>query len=162
MHDPETFTKELRSLITPVNELAQSLLAVEKHAESLLRSVEPEHLPSARNLLHYLALRRHDLRELQDRLATLGLSSLGRSEPCVEATLTGVLELLERGTGVAPSRWPRELVTLDEGRRRLQRSTERLLGRPRAQRRVRILVTMPTEATSTRCGSRRSSGARAN
>ncbi|MGZ5537796.1 MAG: pyruvate kinase, partial [Chthoniobacterales bacterium] len=38
------------------------------------------HRKSARNLIHYLALRRHDLRELQEQLAALGLSSLGRTE----------------------------------------------------------------------------------
>ena len=36
--------------------------------------------PSARNLVHYMALRRHDLRELQDQLAAVGLSSLGRAD----------------------------------------------------------------------------------
>jgi pyruvate kinase len=35
---------------------------------------------SARNLAHYLALRRHDVRKLQSHLASLDLSSLGRTE----------------------------------------------------------------------------------
>ena len=35
---------------------------------------------SARNLAHYLALRRRDIRGLQLQLALLGLSSLGRTE----------------------------------------------------------------------------------
>ena len=38
------------------------------------------HRRSAKNLAHYLALRRHDIRELQSQLALLGLSSLGRTE----------------------------------------------------------------------------------
>ena len=37
-------------------------------------------------MLHYWAIRQCDLRELQARLAAYGLSSLGRSEPHVEAT----------------------------------------------------------------------------
>src|SRR5450631_1389303 len=49
---------------------------------------------SARNLLQYLALRGHDLRDLQDRLAALGLSSLGGSEGHVEASVDAVLETL--------------------------------------------------------------------
>lgn len=96
--------------------------------------------------MHYLALRRHDLRELQDRLAAVGLSSLGRAEPCVAATLTGVLELLARSCGSARPERPRGVLTLDAGSRRLAQTTELLLGRPRDDRKVRILVTLPPEA----------------
>ena len=42
---------------------------------------------SARNMLHYWAIRQCDLRDLQARLTAYGLSSLGRSEPHVAATL---------------------------------------------------------------------------
>jgi len=40
----------------------------------------PAFEPAAANLAHYLALRRRDVRRLQDRLSRLGLSSLGESE----------------------------------------------------------------------------------
>ena len=49
---------------------------------------------SAYNLVHYLAVRRHDVRELQDELTRLGLSSLGRMEAHVMASLQAVLEVL--------------------------------------------------------------------
>jgi pyruvate kinase len=49
---------------------------------------------SAYNLVHYLAIRRHDVRALQDELARLGLSSLGRMEAHVMASLHAVLEVL--------------------------------------------------------------------
>ncbi|HXJ02412.1 MAG TPA: hypothetical protein VNH44_14410 [Micropepsaceae bacterium] len=45
---------------------------------------------SALNFAQYLALRRDDLRPLQRRLMVLGLSSLGRSEGHVLATLDAV------------------------------------------------------------------------
>jgi pyruvate kinase len=45
----------------------------------LLQGVHAQHQLSARNLLYYLALRSHDLRPLQARLASAGLSSLGRA-----------------------------------------------------------------------------------
>jgi len=54
----------------------------------------PGRQASAKNLLHYLALRSRDLRPLQDQLAHLGLSSIGRSEPHVLATLDAVLHNL--------------------------------------------------------------------
>ncbi len=45
---------------------------------------------SALNLAHYLALRRHDLRPLQQALVPLGLSSLGRCEAHVLPTLAAI------------------------------------------------------------------------
>jgi len=38
-------------------------------------AIHDAHRRSARNLVHYLALRKHDLRPLQSQLALLGLSS---------------------------------------------------------------------------------------
>ena len=57
---------------------------------------------SARNLVHNLALRRHDPRGLQEQLAVLGLSSLGRTESQVSrgSTRFHVLHYL-RGRAVA-------------------------------------------------------------
>ena len=43
--------------------------------------------PAATNLACYLALRRRDIRRLQEGLSALGLSSLGRSEAGVLAAL---------------------------------------------------------------------------
>ncbi len=51
---------------------------------------------SVRNLAHYMALRRHDLRPIQRQLTVLGLSSLGRSEARVMPTLTSVSATLAR------------------------------------------------------------------
>lgn len=50
-----------------------------RHAADIAHAA-PDFRPSVRNLLHYLALRRLDLRQMQSELAALGLSSLGRME----------------------------------------------------------------------------------
>ena len=64
-----------------------------------LSSVHPAWRKSADNLLHYLALRHHDIRQLQEELAMLGLSSLGRSESHVMSTLDAVLNVLHHLAG---------------------------------------------------------------
>ena len=69
----EQLSVELASLCADMLELEASLL---KRPLALHEA----HRRSARNLAHYLALRRHDVRELQSQLALLGLSSLGRTE----------------------------------------------------------------------------------
>jgi pyruvate kinase len=58
--------------------------------------------PSAANLAHYIGLRRYDIREFQTQLATLGLSSLGRSESHVLASLDAVENGLHLMAGDTP------------------------------------------------------------
>lgn len=104
---------------------------------------------SARNLIDYLAFRRFDARRIQEELAQLGLSSLGRSESHVRNNLDSVLRqlyLLSAGRYRPPphsgSLSPRA------GRALIDRQARRLLGPPRSGRRTRIMVTVPTEAAT--------------
>lgn len=117
-------------------------------SQARLEKVHPNYRDSARNLLHYLALRRRDLRPLQTRLAALGLSSLGHAESHVLATVDSVLEVLQRLMG-CPERPPMHeaaVVNFATGERLLAEHTEHLLGPAPIGRGVRIMVTMPSEA----------------
>ena len=69
------------------------------------------------NLSHYLALREHDLTDLQYRLAARGLSSLGRSEGQVALALETLIATLRRLTGEPGAPYPATAVG-DCGRRR--------------------------------------------
>ena len=77
-----------------VDELRRAALAAEQEFAVELDAAAPSMRESAYNLVHYLAVRRHDVRELQDELTRLGLSSLGRMEAHVMASLQAVLEAL--------------------------------------------------------------------
>lgn len=109
--------------------------------------VHPSHRPSVDNLDHFVAMRSCDLRDLQNDLASLGLSSLGRSEAHVLATLDAVLRALRSLTGdvtdvedVEPSHG------FAAGPRLLARKTHALLGPTPEGRTTRIMVTLPSEA----------------
>lgn len=121
----------------------------EEAADILLRWgpwIEREEFrPSAMNLAHYLALRHHDLRPLQEELTLLGLSSLGRLESRVLATLDAVLSSLAAVAGAPPLPRP-EPARLREGPVRLAAAAESLLGPASMGRKVRILVTCPSES----------------
>jgi pyruvate kinase len=117
-------------------------------SELRLDEVHPNYQASARNLLHYLALRRRDLRPLQHRLAALGLSSLGRAESHVLATIDAVLRA-SHGLGQRawqPASPGPPVVDLAHGERLLAEHTDALFGPAPAGRGVRIMVTMPAEA----------------
>ena len=109
---------------------------------------QPSFAASAGNLAHYLAVRHHDLRELQRALMRHGLSSLGRLESRVLVTLTTVetaLEALLCGK-LPPAAWPPSDAEFFQGEARLHDNTCALLGGSSASNVGRILVTLPTEA----------------
>ncbi|MDQ1314097.1 MAG: pyruvate kinase [Pseudomonadota bacterium] len=113
-----------------------------------LAKVHANYSDSARNLLHYLALRRVDLRPLQLRLAALGLSSLGRAESNVLAMVDEVLRVLHRLVHRAwqPASGEEAVVGFAHGERLLAEHTDALLGPATPGREVRIMVTMPSAA----------------
>ena len=102
---------------------------------------------SVLNLAHYLVLRRHDLRPLQRRLMTLGLSSLGRLEGRVLATLDAVAAALAAlaGEPAGARRHPSERQFF-RGEARLARNAAGLFGPPPRGRPGRIMVTLGSEA----------------
>ncbi|MGB8408872.1 MAG: pyruvate kinase, partial [Gallionella sp.] len=103
------------------------------------------HQASAINLVYYLGLRRRDMRSLQVRLAAAGLSSLGRMESHVLANLDAIIDLLRCALGRQPA--DRILPAAGPtGAMQLESNTDNLFGKPPLQRRVRIMVTLPSEA----------------
>ena len=75
-----TANDDWASLIDELERIRGDMLRLVEDSADALRDVHPVQRASARNLLHYLALRSRDLRPLQARLAAAGLSSLGRAE----------------------------------------------------------------------------------
>jgi pyruvate kinase len=108
--------------------------------------VEGRHANSARNLLHYLSIRQTDIRELQQDLHSLGLSSLGILEAHALATLNAVIGNLEVLANVPASDPPPPPVDFRTGRLLLRDHARRLLGPVPPDRSVRIMVTMPSAA----------------
>lgn len=137
----------LESLIGKLGEIRASLTQLESDSHDHLSRVHPAWRKSASNLLHYLGLRRHDIRLLQEELAALGLSSLGRSEAHVMCTLDAVLKNLHSLAGRTwDSPASSEYVSFGEGKALLAAHTETLLGPAPAHRGVRIMVTLGSEA----------------
>ncbi|NIL93094.1 MAG: hypothetical protein GTO71_01300 [Woeseiaceae bacterium] len=122
---------------------AQAVASEGLYADSLL-AVDPRYRESAKNLVHYLALRKFDIRELQQDLAILGLSSLGRAERNVLASIDAVCAALSnKAEALADSPLLLRNPTAD-------RHKAEILGEFPAGRDVSIMVTMPIEAATDR------------
>ncbi len=137
-------------LIRELTVIRTDIVATDRHFEALEQSLHPTYRQSARNLLHYLALRRHDIRPLQERLASLGLSSLGRAESHVLNSLDTVLRNIYLLAQLPMPGLPHVEADIDyiQGKALLNSHTLALLGPEPARRNVRIMVTMPSEAAS--------------
>src|SRR5450631_2779039 len=89
VHSLRELPKIRRSLI----ELRDEMLNLEQQEADQLREIASEHQLSSRNLVHYVAMRRRDLRELQTQLTDLGMSSIGRSEAYALSSVSRVVNL---------------------------------------------------------------------
>ena len=138
---------EIKKLIGELGEIRSEMLRIGSCFGRKKWEIHERHKQSATNFLHYLALRQHDIRPLQERLARLGLSSLGRSESHVIANVDAVLKVLHQ---VALSSYSAEEQGSDfvHGKSALERNTRSLLGNTPGGRNVRIMVTMPNEAAN--------------
>jgi pyruvate kinase len=137
----------IRAMIRKLEDIRAHMAALAEELAPHLGQLDPTWRASARNLIHYVAFRRHDVRAVQKQLAALGLSSLGRSEAATLANLNLVLRALHRLGGLPEENGrPRAPVQPAGGRHALQRHTQALLGPEPPGRFVRIMVTLPSEA----------------
>ncbi|GAB3217979.1 pyruvate kinase [Mycolicibacterium hippocampi] len=136
----------LDALARDVDQLRRELDGAQQQWSPWIGRVAPQRRSSAVNMAHYWAIRQHDLRDLQTRLAEVGLSSLGRSEPHVQRTLDLVAGALCALRGRRQPAFADNAIGVREGYDILQQRTEELLGPRPGRRSVRIMVTLPTEA----------------
>lgn len=145
---PSSWDKpRLACLIEQLGEIRTAMLELETQFAEDLAGSNSSYRRSADNFLHYLALRQRDIRSLQDELANLGLSSLGRSEGHVMATVDSLLKILSRlaDAPLPAASEPVRYVDFLEGAELLEGHTQTLLGRPPEHRHVRIMVTMSAD-----------------
>ncbi|PQO27239.1 pyruvate kinase [Blastopirellula marina] len=140
--------RKFDSLIASLLELRQQAVLLEREFAEQLAAIPPAYRPSGANLVHYLSIRQHDIRELQFELHTLGLSSLGRMEayvlPTIDAVLLALCKLADRPVpSVDPPPRPEGFRA---GRAQLVNNTVALFGSQRSDREPRIMVTAPSES----------------
>ena len=140
--------RDVDSIIVRLIRLRQEMLDLEAEARHLVETIPGERRQSARNLLHYVALRRRDIRRLQEDLVPKGLSSLGRCEAFVMANTEAVLNILRSLTSNEIPGLPKYCVPVDyqEAKALLVERSRALFGVHANQ--PAIMVTMPSEAAN--------------
>ncbi|MBU6229658.1 MAG: pyruvate kinase [Cyanobacteria bacterium REEB459] len=136
-------------VLRALSQLRQEILLAEQEYTPVLAKIAPDLRESAYNLVHYLALRRHDLRDLQSDLRQLGLSSLGRLEAHVMATLQAVLQTLYGlvQQAVPEDLWQPPPITFEVADTILRDHASAIFGYGGTAQPGWIMVTMPTQAS---------------
>ena len=135
------------ALIDALWALRADMLDRQSRLAPWLAEIDPSQRPSAINLAHYLALRHVELRDLQERLARIGVSSLGRAETHVLANVDKVLGILHRLSGRPwTSLADEEPIGFTSGGALLAQHAQALFGPAPAERSVRMMVTLPGSA----------------
>jgi pyruvate kinase len=138
--------EQLTALLQVIRELKTLALKSERRHHKWLEKVHPSSRESARNLLHYLAIRTVDLRLVQERLSSLAISSLTHSEGYTFHNLERIEHLLEALTGEKKFDYPGKDNGLKQSRRLLHQHTNALFGKTELQGHTRLMVTLPSEA----------------
>ena len=119
----------LQDLQAELDALVARMLEFEASHAQAIDGVAPANHRSARNLLHYLAMRQLDLRALQTKLAALGLSSIGRAESHALSAVQSVAAITRRlGGGPASHCDAAPPYTLESGTAALDAHTDRSHG----------------------------------
>ncbi|MBL8748454.1 MAG: hypothetical protein JNK78_04790 [Planctomycetes bacterium] len=143
--------ERLRRLLSSLDDALRETDAALDARAATIDAVPAERRASAENLAMYLALRAHDLRPLQHDLHDLSLSSLGRMEGHVAATLHGVRFALRSLLGEPGAAAPPAVANTpsgDDADRRLLANADELLGPSPTGRRTRVMVTLAGDAAT--------------
>ncbi len=141
-------TEKVDVILEEINGILAKLEQAEQSHSLQLEKVHPSFRASALNLIHYRSLRSTDLRSLQRKLGNLSLSRLAKAEGHVKASLLATQTILGALKGVPPGQRDKSTFSIKKGRKILNSHTKELLGFRSKGRRVRIMVTLPTEAAS--------------
>ena len=140
-------TEKIRELISQIEIILEAIRIEEGKAEVLLSQVNKDYYKSARNLIHYNAFRKFDLRTTHKKLKHMGLTRLAKAEGHLMSSLLKTRYILYSLLGEQPIVNTKAGLSIKNGRRLLNRHTKELLGYRSKGRRVRIMVTQPTQAS---------------
>jgi pyruvate kinase len=124
-------------IIEKLLSIKDTILTVEKEYEPLLNQLHKNNQINGNNLLYYQALRTIEIRELQDEMHILGLSSLSNAESHILGQINAVLNLLG---------WPNDssmdLCSYEFAKDSINIKIRGLLGNLNLNNNYRIMVTI--------------------
>ncbi|WP_298898320.1 pyruvate kinase [uncultured Psychroserpens sp.] len=137
---------KIKKLITQIESLIELLMSEEQRYKDVFNSVHSHYSESTKNFIYYNSIRKVDLRSLQKKLQNLGLSRLAKAEGHIMSSLVKTRFILYKLLDELPPYAIKPGLSIKNGKRLLNKHSKELLGYRSKGRRVRIMVTQPTQA----------------
>ncbi|MHA7829476.1 MAG: pyruvate kinase [Flagellimonas sp.] len=141
-------SEQLQNMIFQIDEVVDLIRRRDLDGGNLIKDVCPVYKESAKNLLQYATFRSFDAREMQRGLKQLGLTRLANSEGNILGSLINLKTIIHGLLGDTSDLSNSDFLSIGDGAKLLQKHTDELFGNNTKPRRVRIMVTQPTEAAS--------------
>lgn len=137
----------LEQLENQVKLIYDDLLHHRHQINELTQKVHIDHKVSAVNLINYLLMRKHDLRNIHQSLSDIGLSSLRSNEAYVAKNVSDVLGFLRLAQDKTPyqNALP-DQICYSESLLLIKNKGNQLFGRTSMDGATDIMVTLPSEA----------------
>lgn len=139
-----------KSIATAIVSQLDAIIAAMNEEETRLKptldQLDESYRRSAQNLIHYMAFRSFDVRKMQKHLKNLGLTRFANAQAHIKASALNIRYLLNLVLDKNDKKALRKHWSIKKGKKLLNRNTKNLLGYRSKGRRVRIMVTQPTEA----------------
>ncbi|MBX7043983.1 MAG: pyruvate kinase [Ignavibacteria bacterium] len=141
-------SRKLRSIKKRISELISDCYRFEQKLSGMIEYTCSQHRISAANLVHYMSVRRVDIRKLQNDLSNLAISSQAHSEGYILNNLqkTDYLLSLLLGGNHLSGRF--SSLDLEQSKKLLDLNSAMLFGKAAMKGETKIMVTMPSEASS--------------
>jgi len=137
---------DILTLIKKIEHIIAVIQDEELNYESELNDVHPIYTKSARNLIHYDKFRELDFRKVQKKLHNLGLTHFASAEEHILSSLIKTRFILYKLIDAEPPTTIKAGLSIKKSKRLTTKNTKELLGFRSKGRRVRIMVTQPTES----------------
>ena len=143
------FSKEkLQEIATALNTILDTIYEFESKYKPELNTVHPNYLRSAKNLVHYLALRSFNINIFQQKLEDVGLPITLESQDNILYSLLSLRTIVHSLLDWELIDADEKYLNNEEVKRIRKKNSEALFGTIKKDRKTAILVTQPTTAAT--------------
>jgi len=143
------FSKDkLQEIVAALNSIIEKIYEFENKYESQVNNVHPNYSYSAKNLVHYLAMRSFNINVFQQKLEDIGLPVTLESPDNILYSLLNLRAIIYSLLDYQLFDEEKDLLNNREVKKILKENSEALFGRIKNKRKTAILVTQPTEAAT--------------
>jgi len=139
--------EKLQEINSEIDLILDKISLFENTYKAQIENVHPNYTKSAKNLIHYLALRSFDITIFQEKINKLGLPNYSNNEGSVLYNLLLFKTIINHLLKVDSISLNKFVLTNNEGKELLNNNTKALFGELSNNRRTHIMVTQPTFAS---------------